>query len=132
MAIENNQTKKWNPKTYWVHTIRVLFCLVTEVLHEVQYSTFRPMEKSLLFSHQATNFHIQNYSRVVWFLCEVLHEVDTLLLEYIFYKSLTFTCACTREPGDFGMKVFKDKDSLNGLKNTWKDQNIHVFLDLSI
>jgi hypothetical protein len=44
---------------------------------------------------------------------------------------LTFTGACTREPVDFAVKVFKNQDSLNGLKNTWKDQNIHVFLDLS-
>lgn len=63
---------------------------------------------------------------------KVLHEVESLLLRYISYKSLTFTCACTREPGDFGMKVFKNKDSLNGLENMWKDQNIDVFLDLSI
>jgi hypothetical protein len=29
------------------------------------------------------------------------------------------------------MKEFKNQDSLNGEKTTWKDQNIHAFLDLS-
>jgi len=135
MTIENNQTNKRNSKTRCVHTIRVIFYLVTKVLREVLYSTFRLMEESLLFSYSLIKlliFTCKITQELLGFFVKVLHEVESLLLRYISYKSLTFTCACTREPGDFGMKVFKNKDSLNGLENMWKDQNIDVFLDLSI
>jgi hypothetical protein len=45
------------------------YLMIHFVIHKLSYR-FSHGKKLLLFSHQATDFHMQKYSRVAWFLCE--------------------------------------------------------------